>query len=451
MAELNTVVQLRNDVTAEWEKVKDTKVLESGEVGVEFLENGKKAIKIGDGESTWGELDYFASSNPANVYQVTLGENELDIDGIERVVNGAELQSGDLAIVKSGIAGDASAYTSYVYTGTEWVATEGNYSADNVYFKDDITVTTPVGTITQTKIDEGNGSATLDASGKTVSQVLGSLLAEAKDPTVDSPSVSFSVSGGSGEVGTSYTLPTATLKVTDVGSYTYGSKDANNVKYGASDTGVLFKTGDMSVTFGDNTVKNTSDLTTNGSISVKATDDATLYTDTAKKYKFSATAKYTESDRVPLNNLGNKVESKKITTASISIDDKEVSFSGWRKMFMGTVTDASAAITSDVIRGLTLVSEKAVTKTAKTFTVPVGATKIIVAFPASLTSKDPTFEYFTMSWEGFSGFVKEKDTINVADARGGENGLKAYTVYTFTHSSPSGFEAATQYRVTLNA
>ena len=447
MAEINTVVQLRNDVTSEWEKVKDTKVLESGEVGIEFLESGKKAIKIGDGESTWGELDYFASANPANVYQVTLGENELDIDGIERVVGEAELQSGDLAIVKSGIAGDASAYTSYVYTGSEWVATEGNYSADNVYFKEDITVTTPVGTITQTKIDQGNGSATLDAEGKTVSQVLGALLAEAKDPSVDSPSVSFSVSGGSGEVGTSYTLPTATLKVTDVGSYTYGSKDANNVKYGASDTGVLFKTGDMSVTFGTNTVNNTSDLTTNGSISVTATDTATLYTDSAKKYKFSATAKYTESDRVPLNNLGNKVDSKKITTASITIDDKEVSFSGWRKMFMGTVTDASAAITSDVIRGLTLVSEQ-VSKSAKTFTVPVGATKIIVAFPKSFTSNAPKFEYFTMSWEDFSGF-EAVDTVQVADARGGENGLKEYTVYTFTHSSPDGFEAATQYRVTL--
>lgn len=447
MAELNTVVQLRNDVTSEWEKVKDTKVLETGEVGIEFLESGKKAIKIGDGESTWGELDYFASANPANVYQVTLGENELDIDGIERVVNGAELQSGDLAIVISGIAGDASAYTSYVYTGTEWIATEGNYSADNVYFKEDITVTAPVGTITQDTIDKGNGSATLSAEGKTVSQVLGALLAEAKDPSVDLPSVSFSVNGGSGEVGTSYTLPTATLKVTDVGSYTYGSKDANNVKYGASDTGVVFAAGDMTVTFGDNTVTNESDLTTNGSISVKATDDETLYTDDTKKYKFSASAEYTESDRIPLNNLGNKVDSKKITSDSISIDDKEVSFSGWRKMFMGTVTDASAAITSDVIRGLTLVSEQ-VSKSAKTFTVPVGATKIIVAFPKSFTSNTPKFEYFTMSWEDFSGF-EVVGTVEVADARGGENGLKEYTVYAFTHSSPSGFEAATQYRVTL--
>jgi hypothetical protein len=54
-----------------------------------------------------------------------------------------------------------------------------------------------------------------------------------------------------------------------------------------------------------------------------------------------------------------------------------------------------------------------------------------------------------MSWEGFSGFIKEAKTIDVADYRGGENGLKAYTVYTFTHLNPNGFEADTQYRITL--
>ena len=446
MAELNTTIQLRNDSTANWEANK-AKVLKDGEVGIEFNED-KVSIKIGHDGKTWEELDYFGGATPANVYQVELADSELDIDGIERVVNGAELQSGDLAIVKSGIAGDASSYTSYVYNGSTWIATEGNYSADNVYFKEDLTVTTAVGTVTQDKIDEGNGSVTLSAEGKTVSQVLSSLLAEAIDPTVDTPSVSLSASGGSGEVGTSYTLPTATLKVTDVGSYTYGSVDDNGNKYGSADTGVVFAAGDMTISFGDNTVSNESDLTTDGSISVTATDTETLYLDSAKSYTFKATAEYTESEnRVPVNNLGNKVEDKKIESASLSISDKTVTFSGWRKMFMGTVTDASAAITSDVIRGLTLVSKQA-SKSAQTFTVPVGATKIIVAFPSNYSTKTPKFEYFTMSWEEFGGFVSA-GTVKVADARGGENGLKDYTVYTFTHASPAGFEADTQYRVTI--
>ena len=114
---------------------------------------------------------------------------------------------------------------------------------------------------------------------------------------------------------------------------------------------------------------------------------------------------------------------------------------------MGTISDNSETIDSELIRGLTLVNKQA-SKSAQEFTVPVGATKIIVAFPSTYSTKTPKFEYFTMSWEDFSGFVSA-GTVQVADARGGENGLKDYTVYTFTHASPTGFEADTKYRVTL--
>ena len=130
MAELKTVIQLRNDTAANWETNK-TKVLKNGEVGIEFQENGKVGLKIGHGEKPWSELDYFASSVPATVYQVELQEGEMDIDGIDRVVGTAELQAGDIAIVKAGIAGDKKAYTSYVYDGTKWEATDGNYRADS--------------------------------------------------------------------------------------------------------------------------------------------------------------------------------------------------------------------------------------------------------------------------------------------------------------------------------
>ena len=79
-------------------------------------------------------------------------------------------------------------------------------------------------------IDEGSGSAVLESKDKNMTNVLASLLAEEKEPTVDLPSISLTVpSNGSGEVGNTFILPTATFKVTDVGSYSYGSKDANGV------------------------------------------------------------------------------------------------------------------------------------------------------------------------------------------------------------------------------
>jgi hypothetical protein len=120
----------------------------------------------------------------------------------------------------------------------------------------------------------------------------------------------------------------------------------------------------------------------------------------------------------------------------------------YRKMFAGGVVDKDAAITSAVIRGLgTGVKASAPTSADKgiEFKANVGDTKLILAYPKSLTTKTPKFEYFTLSWGTFTGFEAETATVQVADKRGGENGLKEYTVYTYT---PTGaFEADTKFRV----
>lgn len=216
MAELKTVIQLRNDTAANWETNK-TKVLKNGEVGIEFQENGKVGLKIGHGEKPWSELDYFASSVPATVYQVELQEGEMDIDGIDRVVGTAELQAGDIAIVKAGIAGDKKAYTSYVYDGTKWEATDGNYRADNVYFDDDITYTVAIGTLAKP-----SGSAKFAAKGKNVEQVFSSLMAQEANPSKTNPSVSINTQTNFGtfEIGTTKNLVYAASL--NAGSYTYG-------------------------------------------------------------------------------------------------------------------------------------------------------------------------------------------------------------------------------------
>ena len=300
-----------------------------------------------------------------------------------------------------------------------------------------MTVTTTVGTITELT----NGSATFQTAGKSLTQVLNALLAEEKNPTADNPSVSITASGGTGEVGSSYTLPTATLKIDDVGSYTYGPA-----------TGIVFEAGKVTLSEGGNSVSNEATMVAGNTMTLKATDTETLYQDSAKSYTFSATAEHTQG-AMPVTNLGNDYADAQIAAGSVAVADKKVSFTGFRKMFMGTISDNSVAIDSKTIRGLSLVS-KQVSKSAQTFTVPVGATKIIVAFPKSYTSAVPKFEYFTMSWEEFAGFTAMETTVPVADYRGTNedgtlNGAMEYTVYTFTHASPSGFEADTQYRVTL--
>ena len=58
MAELKTKIILRNDSTANW-LANSSAVLLKGEVGIEFTENGKVKLKVGDGVKTWAELNYF--------------------------------------------------------------------------------------------------------------------------------------------------------------------------------------------------------------------------------------------------------------------------------------------------------------------------------------------------------------------------------------------------------
>lgn len=52
--QLDTVIILRNDSTTDW--ATSERVLESGEVGVGYLDNGNVIVKAGDGEHKWAEL-----------------------------------------------------------------------------------------------------------------------------------------------------------------------------------------------------------------------------------------------------------------------------------------------------------------------------------------------------------------------------------------------------------
>lgn len=134
MAQLNTRIVLRNDTTANW-LASSSQVLMKGEVGIEFLADGKVKIKIGDGTKTWSELDYFGSDvKGAQIFQVTPTAEQTDAAAIAAVVGEAVLQTGDIAICKRLISGEKFEYTAYVYSGSAWAAMDGNYNAENVYF-----------------------------------------------------------------------------------------------------------------------------------------------------------------------------------------------------------------------------------------------------------------------------------------------------------------------------
>ena len=337
-----------------------------------------------------------------------------------------------------------------------------------------------------------NGAGVIPSKGKNLKQVFEALYAkEDKTITIDWPSISFTLSSDvSGEVGTTFTRPTATLKVTDIGSYEYGSLDSTGAEKAKEVTGITFNA--MKVGFGSDN-NSTSSMTNNtaggyvknASVSYTATSTdiaSDVITDGETSYTFYYKTDHTASPYKPRTNLGNLITTGSLNSAKTTLTGTAVGdiskfndalgaitektlnstatfkVTGWRKMFMGTLssTNTNATINSTLIRkDMNKLIDAQVSTSAQTFTVPVGATKIIVACPKGYVLSK--CEYFTMSWEeiGLFPHLKGEDgkdvMVPVADARGEENGLKDYNVYVFTHSSPSGFEADTQYRITLKA
>lgn len=447
MAELNTIITLRQGTTADWSS--STVVLKTGEMGLEYLADGTVKIKAGDGEHLWGDLSYIGSDvKGANIFQVELGDEVDDIAAIEAQValEGAEKQDGDVAIVKSTFADGKISYTSYVYdsaldvegenSSKGWSAMDGNYSATNVFLKNNITLAGEF-----EKVGNMSKGDTI-AAGTSLESLFGSILQQELYPTAnDKPNAEITASGGNGEVGTTYNAPTATLKITDVGSYEYGDVA----------TGITFAIGDVKIAEGadpataTNSKTNEAVMAKDSTLKLTATAGGT-YADSAKSYTFSGTASY-PAGAIPVTNLGNAYPDAQIPAGDVTIADKTISFSGWRRIFGGG-TDA-ATIDSATIRALAQL--KKTTDSVPTtsggkgivFNAAKGSTKVVFAYPSSWTSKAPKFEIFTMAWGATEGFVES--TVSVADATG-TGGYKDYKVYTYTPATPLAADN-TQYCV----
>lgn len=403
MATLKTRILLRNDTAANWEANKTT-VLKRGEVGIEIDTN---KMKIGDGKTAYGNLKYFGGEATLN-FEVSPEGEETDVAAITRVVAGAELHNGDTAIVKRIITGDKKSYTAYVYDGT-WKAMDGNYRADNVYFDDDITYTVAIGTLSKP-----SGSAKFNAKGKSVEQVLSSLMAQEANPSKSNPAVSFSAQDGFGtfEIGTKKNLTyTAALSA---GSYTYGPP-----------TGIAAQTWEVSCT--GVTEKKTTATGTFENVVAEAT---------AKK--ITAKATYNEGS-IPVTNLGNPYPAGKIAAGSASKDSNILQ--GVRYMFWGPVTD-DVELNSANVRALTH-NKASATGALATFGAGTGAKKVIVAVPSDRKITKVIMPS-ALNADVTALFVKQSATVNVE----GANGYTAvpYNIYVY---QPASIDAGETYTVTI--
>lgn len=419
--ELNTRLITRNDTEANW--IKENPILMPGEIAISISE------KLEDGTYSMPRFK--------------VGIADGTIEGIEAV------RWNDIP---------------YCVDTTDLINKINNIkpTTENTFFSEDMTVTYAFGKYTP----DSTGSVTVPTKNKSVYDALLDAFAEAKNPTVDQPSVSISVSGGSGEVGTTFSYPEATLKIDDVGSYTYGSKDANNVKYGADETGVVFAATDVVLKNGDtNTVTNESSMVKGNTLKLKANAGSTTYGDTAVKFTFTATAKFTESDRVPVNNLGTKVDSLKITTGNATVTDKTATFTGYRNSFWGykLATEALSSpdvLTSVQVRGLQK-SGKAVDNlypasgnTKKSYTVPAKTKQVFFVLPAgtksslSIANKSALGAPVACAKVAGGGTAEAPTGIWVEGANG--YAAVAYDMWYVNLGSDTGFSGEAELELTWN-
>ena len=445
--ELRTRVILRNDSTINWDAA-STEVLLKGEVGIEFTDSGKAKVKIGDGVKTWAELPFFGGED-AHIYEATVQEitvdditrNETHDEALARIVNGAELNTHDVGIVRELISGDKYQDCAYRWNGTGWAAMDGNYSAKNIYFPEDMVVTQSFGKYTTSS---STPNKTVPSAGMNLYDLLMDAFSEKKNPTKTAPKISaFNVTGNCSSL-TSFEVGTTVTPQWDStfnnGSYTYKSSASNTSINAVSGTGVSATAWEIKQ--GDTVIGTSEDGTAASSFIIGDGDS----TNVSGSVTYSATADYGNGNYA-LTNLNTLPDSEvRITAGTTAAVTDTLTFV--RKMFGGGTSEA--VVDSAVIRGEKSATASAIASSAPfEFAAVAGDTKVIFAYPKALTTKTPKFEIFTMAWGETSGFVSSE--VEVADARGANedgtlNNPMVYTVWTYT---PAGAFAAaeTKYRV----
>ena len=445
MAEIKTRIILRNDTAENWEN-SEVK-LKKGESAVEIVD-GKAKLKIATADDQSFASAAYVGGAEANVFQVELAADETDIEAaISKVVGSTELAVGDIAIVKAGIAGDKKSYTSYVWDGANWVATDGNYSAANVYTNDNITLAGTYSSI-------GNFSkGKVVSAGTSLQSLLTEMLSQRiqpGNPTAPTATITATGDDGGKEVGDTYTKPTATITVT-TGSYT-NEGTSTGVKYLANNVTVAYGADPDTATY---KVTNSAELGNGGTVSIAASTYApgatsASYTDNSVSYTFSGKA-HNEAGNVAKDNLGsNSNPEKKIAAGDLTVADKSVSFRGYRKMFVGNTT--ATTLDSTAIRALSLKNAKA-SPTQFEVTAPEGATNLVIACPTKSVGKKYTLSNVQMFsagvWDDYTSKFEQQNTADSAitvDGKVAGQDAQNYNVYMWKFAALKG---DTKFKITL--
>lgn len=292
-----------------------------------------------------------------------------------------------------------------------------------------------------------NGFVNAGGAGMTMSQWLIHALSETKAPTIAQPTYSLAAgtvttNTGNKEIGSQVTKLGWDGTFTS-GSYEYGSKSEDEqTKYTDTDTGVTATYVMTSTNAGSLAATVDGTLTLTNPITIASTSSASCGSITGK-------CTWTKSPRKPVNNVGAVVDGQ-IQSGS---DEKTVSYSvtGYREgCFYGTVSTAnftSDMITSAVVRGLQKKTGKNYASASNlAYTVPVGATAILIAVPSGKTGPTSVLNTTVNAEMWGDNFNKVTISVGGADATANSVGNYAidYDVYYYVPANAYGSTAALQ-------
>lgn len=333
------------------------------------------------------------------------------------------LVNGDILIIKDKIGNETNKYqhTAYVFYNNEWTAMDGNYDAENVYFDEDLIVTTKVGTITSLT----NGQATLAAKGKNLKQVLSSLLAKQTEPTVTQPSAKISLTnGGIYEVGT--IIAPAWKTTFSKGSYSFGPDTA------VEDAGAIISFTGLNET---STIAAGAINGASGSFATK------IEIADGETYIATLTYGWNDSPNMPKDNLGNEssVVSKIVGKSNQTTTSGTIS--GYRAWFWGGLTDAENISRDTLKKSDAKITDITFDLIAADYE---NCNRIVIAIPVADNKKVSKVLLKSASNADITSEFKP-NTLNIPGANGYKE--KPYNVWIY---QPASLDSTEEYTITIN-
>lgn len=289
-----------------------------------------------------------------------------------------------------------------------WIAADGSTVINTPRTQTDIKVNGVTG------LGIGNGETI--SAGATIDEIVRMLVQKAVPATYTKPTLSLANNGGqaSGNVEAGSTISPklkATFTQNDAGDLTAISIKQGSDQVVGGTTSPLEYTGE-DIVIGDETIT------------------------------FTASATYGDAP-AKKNNLGQ--ESLENWFAGATMSSSGYSITGKRNLFYGTGVGDVPTVDSAFVRGLGNTKLAPTQGYSWNITVDVGQQYIAFAYPATLRDVN-NVTYVEANDSGMaSSFTKT--TVNVADARGDNNGLASYKVYTYKMAVPAA--AGMTFKVTI--